>query len=490
MNSTSRRITLMRNKPKKLHGLICAVALSMLAASITKGAGNSPGNKPDETDRAAWMDDAKFGLFIHWGIYSQLKDGEWVMFRRKMPISEYELLAKTFNPVKFNADEWVKVAKDSGMKYIVITSKHHDGFAMFDSKVSDYNIVKATPFKRDPMMELSVACKKAGIKLGFYYSHAQDWYHPGGAIHAKKSWDPAQAGDFQTYLKEISIPQIKELVSTYDPAILWFDTPWQMTSKDGYMVVDAVRTINSKTLINSRLMYHGGQVRRLKPTQLAELKEMGIDYLSYRDKTIPEKSPWKHWETCMTLNHSWGYSDHDFNWKTPETVIRQLVEVVSKGGTFLLNVGPTAEGVIPEDSVKILAEVGDWLKINGEAIYGAKPTELEGVGKLSTESLDQLKAQEKASGKTGTLKKRKVKPEMVYEWLATGKAGKIYIHLFKWPTNPFVIEEFKGQVSKVYLLSARGKHLKFKQTGSILTVGLPSEPTGGLVPVLCLELNQ
>ncbi len=465
-------------------------ALCVLSLALAASAAGMAERLEQPTERAAWMDEAKFGMFIHWGIGAPLGSGEWVMQNQKIPVAEYAKLAGKFNPVKFNAEEWVKVAKDAGMKYIVITSKHHDGFAMFDSKASSFNIVDATPFKRDVMKELADACKKQGIKLGFYYSQAQDWHHAGGAIHRNEPWDPAQDGDFQAYLNEISIPQIKELLTQYDPALIWFDTPWQMTSKEGYMIAEAVRATKPDTVMNSRLMYHGMQVTKLTEEQLAELQDMSIDYLSYRDRTIPQNSPWPFWETCMTLNHSWGFNAKDENWKTPATVIRQLVEIVSKGGTFLLNIGPTGEGVIPGASVEILSEVGQWLKVNGEAIYGAEPTSLKGVGALSADSLKKLKAQEEMAVKTGATPRKKVEAEMVYDWLATGKEGRIFIHLFTWPNEPLVISGLEGTVAKAYLLAdPEKKALQFSQTGDTFTVTLPETPIDDKDSVLCLNLK-
>lgn len=308
-------------------------------------------------DRAAWMDEAKFGLFIHWGLYSTLGRGEWVMSSEKIPVAEYAKLADRFNPVKFNAEEWAAIAKNARMKYITITAKHHDGFALFDSAVDDCNVVHGTPFKRDILRELKEACDKAGVKLGLYYSQAQDWHHPGGQAH-DRIWDPAQKGDFHEYLNTVSIPQIKEVLTQYKPTHLWFDTPIQMKTPDAYAIAKVVRAIKPDTLMNSRLLYHGRETETLDKLQLDELADMGVDFLSYRDRTIPENSLWKHWETCMTLNHSWGLRATDNRWKEPVEVIRQLVEVVSKGGAFLLNVGPTGEGEFPPESVAILSEVG------------------------------------------------------------------------------------------------------------------------------------
>ena len=393
------------------------------------------------TGRAGWLDEAKYGIFIHWGVYSTLEKGEWVMCRSKIPVAEYKEMASTFNPVKFNADEWVAVAKNAGMKYITITSKHHDGFAMFDSDASEYNIVDFTPFKRDVLKELKAACDKAGIKLGFYYSQTQDWEFPGGA---GRKWDQAaQKGDFRNYIDSKAIPQLKEIMA-YEPTHIWFDTPHSdaglnTTPELAGEFVAVIRASDPDCIINSRLMYHGNQVEGLKSAQLEELKDVGIDFLSYRDRTIPPKSPWEYWETCMTLNGAWGYNAQDNNWKSPKQVIMQLTEVVSKGGSFLLNVGPTAEWLIPEPAVKNLEVAGEWLKVNGEAIYGARGTIFEGEGTFITRSAAEQAALDKEALATGAGKKKKGHKQKDYAWLATGRDGKLYLHFFQWPTEPFVL---------------------------------------------------
>ena len=469
----------------------CAAVVLILSTCFVQSlyAQASPVPKTDTeiVERAAWFDEAKYGMFIHWGLYSILEDGEWVFYHKKIPLTEYSQLAERFNPTKFDAEQWVKIAKGAGMKYITITSKHHDGFALFDSNVSKWDVVDATPYKRDLIKELAAACEKEGIRLGLYYSHAQDWYHHGG-ISDKRSWDAAQkGGDFEKYLKQVSIPQIKEILNQYNPALIWFDTPHRMDAKIASEIAAVVRDLKPNTLINSRLLYHGYQIATLTQEQLDELTDIGVDYLSYRDRQIPENSPWQYWETCMTLNHSWGYNAKDDNWKTPTKVIRQLVEVVSKGGSFLLNVGPTAEGEIPAESVEILTEVGAWLKVNGEAIYGATPTPLQGVGIPSAESLRRIQAQEKMAAKTGAGPRKKIKPEIEYEWLATGKDGKIYIHLFKWPSEPFVLSNLEGKVSRAYLLAdPKKKSLQYTQTAETLTVTFSAIPVDDKANVLCL----
>ncbi|MGD0383086.1 MAG: alpha-L-fucosidase [Thermoguttaceae bacterium] len=330
---------------------------------------------PTHDRRMQWWREARFGMFIHWGVYSvpagvwkgekSKRAGEWLMLDFKIPAAEYAALASQFNPVKFNADEWVKLAKDAGMKYIVITSKHHDGFAMFHSSASPYNIYDATPFKRDPLKELAEACKKEGMKLGFYYSEAQDWHHPGGAAYKGKintdknidkenHWDTAQQGSMDEYIDKIAVPQVKEILSNYGPvAILWWDTPGNMTPQRVMKFLPLLK-LQPDIVVNNRL--YG--------------KKYTGDFETPEQKIPATGIPGKDWETCMTMNTTWGYKSFDDKWKSSETLIRNLVDIASKGGNYLLNVGPTSEGLIPEPSVERLHEIGRWMKVNGEAVYG------------------------------------------------------------------------------------------------------------------------
>ncbi len=470
-------------------GLAAAVVCSTAAhAQVVPESTADP-----STGRAAWLDEAKYGMFIHWGVYSTLANGEWVMNRTKIPVAKYKEMASQFNPGKFDADEWVAVAKNAGMKYITITSKHHDGFAMFDSDVSDYNIVDHTPFKRDVMKELKEACDREGIKLGLYYSQTQDWEFPGGA---GKKWDAVQKGDFRSYIDKKALPQLKEIMTKYQPTHIWFDTPhsdagFNTTPELAGEFVDVIRAINPDTIINSRLMFHGNQVEGLKPEQLETLKEVGVDFLSYRDRTIPPNSPWEYWETCMTLNGAWGFNAKDDNWKSPKQVIMQLTEVVSKGGAFLLNVGPTAEGVIPEPAVESLEKAGEWLKVNGESIYGARGTIFEGQGEFITLTAAEQAALDKEALATGAGKAKKGHKQKDYAWLATGRDGKLYLHFFQWPTEPFVLHGFeRDKVTGSYFLAdAEKSPVQVEQAGGTVTINLPDKPLDELSTVLCLTLE-
>ncbi len=325
--------------------------------------------------RMQWWRAARFGMFIHWGVYSvpagvwqgqevKQSGGEWIMNRGRIPLADYQNFTKQFNPVKFNADEWVKIAKRAGMKYIVITAKHHDGFAMFHSQADPFNIYDATPFHRDPLAELAAACKKNGIKLGFYYSQAQDWNHPGGGAAGSKTgqpvvdkqnhWDVAQMGSMDDYLDKVAVPQIKEILSNYgDVAELWFDTPVGMNTARAEKILPLLK-LQPNMVVNNRL----------------DSKKLTGDFETPEQKIPPTGIPGKDWETCMTMNRTWGFRKFDNNWKSAETLVTNLVDIASKGGNYLLNVGPDALGEIPEPSVERLAAVGKWMDVNGEAIYG------------------------------------------------------------------------------------------------------------------------
>ena len=316
------------------------VALSALFVALVAGlaAQQTPPPEPQQPQRLAWFRDAKYGLFIHWGLYAIPAGewngrpvpglGEWIMFRAPVPVREYEKLAARFNPARFDADRWVTLAKDAGMKYIVITAKHHDGFAMFASKVSPYNVVDATPFKRDVLKELADACARQNMRLGFYYSQSQDWHEPNGAGN---TWDfgPDEKKDYDQYLKTKAEPQVRELLTRYGPvALVWFDTPRMMTPERSTRFTDLVRSAQPATLIDGRLGAEG-------------------DYRTTGDNVIPPDVQGQPWETPATINHTWGYRTDDTDWKSPGQILFKLIDIVSKGGNYLLNVGPMADGTIP-----------------------------------------------------------------------------------------------------------------------------------------------
>jgi alpha-L-fucosidase len=476
---------------KALRSRIRLIALIFALAILGQLAGCSTAQKTAQTAplsqdaKMSWFREAKFGLFIHWGIYSipagQWKGqpipgiGEWIMNRAKIPVTEYEQLAAQFNPIKFNAEEWVKLAENAGMKYIVITSKHHDGFAMYGSKVSKYNIVDATLFKRDPLKELAEACAKHGIKFGFYYSQAQDWHEPNAAGN---TWDfgPDDKKDFDQYLRDKAEPQVKELLTGYGPVcLIWFDTPRMMTKERAQRFVDIVHTLQPACLIDGRLGIAG-------------------DYRSMGDNRIPNAVVEGDWEVPATINRTWGYKKDDNNWKTPEELTFKLVDIVSKGGNYLLNVGPTSEGIIPQPSQRNLLAVGRWLRFNGESIYDAGPTPFgDEFGSYDPEKKDS-RGNPVFNAKT--------------EWRCTtkltstgsGQAGKLFIHLFKWPDGKFELSKVKGKVINAYMLAdPERRELEVLQEADRVIISLPPLALDVVIPqnfrktgpdVLVLEITK
>lgn len=348
--------------------------LIVLSLSIFSSSHAQTESKADRDKRMAWWRDAGFGMFIHWGVYSvpagqykgqEIKGlGEWIMEDAKIPIAEYEKFARQFNPTKFNAKEWVRIAKDAGVKYIVITSKHHDGFALWDSKVTNYDIVDFTPFKRDILRELTDACKAAGIKMCFYHS-IMDWHQP----DAKAAKYPHQATpdpDWAKYREGYLKPQLKELIDNYDPEVLWFDGEWidEWTEPQGKELYAYLKSLKPSLIINNRI----GKGRK-GMNGMNAYEDAAGDFGTPEQEILEGTSDFD-WESCMTMNDTWGFKTNDHNWKSSETLIHNLVDIAAKGGNYLLNIGPKSDGTIPNESVERLGEMGKWLAVNGEAIYG------------------------------------------------------------------------------------------------------------------------
>ena len=447
--------------------------LGMLAACLPFA--NAQTNQTDKLEpkeqrdvRMGWWREAKFGMFIHWGVYSvpagfyhgkPVPDiGEWIMNHGKIPMAEYQQFARQFNPVKFDANAWVKIAKGAGVKYIIITAKHHDGFAMFDTKASPWNIVQASPYGRDPLKDLAAACHKYGIRLGFYYSQAQDWNN-GGAV-AGGRWDKAQEHDMDDYIDKIAVPQVRELLTNYGndvPAVIWWDTPFDMNRERAEKLYQVTQELRPDLIMNNRL---GGDYKGDTETP---------------EQCIPAQGyPGRDWETCMTMNDTWGFKRNDNNWKHTETLIRNLCDIASKGGNYLLNVGPTSEGLIPQPSIERLAEIGKWMRVNGEAIYGTGPTPFGAEAGAFSET-----------GKDGNGKPMFVS---AWDWRATTKPGKIYLLIFKWPSDKFELPAVNGKISKVYLLANHEK-LEVEQTQTGVTIKLPDKAPDAIASVVCLEIK-
>lgn len=321
--------------------------------------------------KGKFFDDSNFGMFIHWGLFSNLGGiwdnktyygiGEWIMNPRMagIPVEDYKKIANDFNPTEYDAKKIAQLAKDAGMKYIIITSKHHEGFAMFDSKVSDFNIVDATPFGRDPMHELSDACHELGLGFGFYYSHNQDWTAPGGTRGPKVDENGKEAG-FKDYFYNKCKPQVREICSNYGKIdFVWFDTPGDMEEKYVVELAGLVRELQPGAMMCSRVGYGLG------------------DYASVGDMEVPTKRIKGLWETADTNNDSWSYAWYDNNFKSPKVILSRLVETVARGGSYLFNVGPNNMGTVPEIGAKFLRESGAWLKKYPEVVYGADPSPWE-----------------------------------------------------------------------------------------------------------------
>ena len=332
--------------------------------------------------RMKWWREARVGMFIHWGLYSAaagMHNGQdveglssWIMELGQIPTSEYNEYGQKFNPINFDADEWVSTAKNAGMKYIVITSKHHEGFGLWDSKVSDYDVMDFTPYKKDILKSLSNACKKQGIKFGLYYS-ILDWHHKDAQANSymiKKSERPENKANFARYFEEYMKPQLKEIITQYNPEILWFDGEWtpDFTHEQGLALYQYVRSLKPSIIINNRVDKGRNELHGMyKEDQNKYAGDFGTP-----ENVILKTASSLAWESCMTMNDTWGYKTKDNNWKSAKMLIHDLIDVNSKGGNYLLNVGPTAAGVIPKASTDRLAEMGKWMKVNDEAIYATE----------------------------------------------------------------------------------------------------------------------
>lgn len=419
--------------------------------------------KPDLT----WFKNAKFGLFLHWGLYSQTagdwnghpaKGGEHFMLYERIPVKTYATIANDFNPIQFNAETWVKQAKATGMKYIVYTTKHHDGFAMYNSAVSQYNIVKQTPFKRDPLAELAAACKKYNLKLCLYYSLGRDWEDPdvptNWPVKAGRSntWDypNEDAKVFSRYFERKVKPQIKELLSNYGPiGVLWFDTPELISKKESAELRALVAQLQPKCLVNSRI---GG----------------GYGDFSISEQTLDASSK-KAWEACITIGKNWGYSRHDSTWKSAEMLVRNLIDVVANNGNLLLNVGPMGNGAFPNWAVKRLDTIGAWMKINQEAITSTSPFRLpaEGYDKETAKTDDKNTMKDAVHDATP----KSTKADVFF----TTQGRTVYALLRSWHNQSLRLKSLNGMPIKAIGLLGSRKKVEWQQTAEGVAITLPAD---------------
>jgi len=404
-----------------------------------------------DAKRGQLFDEGNYAMFIHWGLYAQLANkvegktyygiGEWIMSPRvaNIPPEEYKELAKTFNPTSFDAKEIVQLAKEAGMKYIIITSKHHDGFAMYDSKSNDFNITKATPWGIDPMKELVKECEEAGIGFGFYYSHNQDWTYPGGN-NGPTHDAQGEEKTFDDYFYEKCLPQVKEITSEYGKIeLVWFDTPGKMPKKYVEELVEVVRKNQPDALVSGRAGHNLG------------------DYQSLGDMEVPTKNVEGLWEAVDTTNDSWAYAWYDEYWKTPKEILKRVIACVGRGGTYMFNIGPDGKGAIPTRAKTILKESGKWIRQYPQVIYnaGASPY------------------------------------GHALPWGDVTTQGSVLnLSVFEWPRNgKLYLPGLKNEVKRVSLLRGESREeLVYSRQGTAVEIAVPYRAPEGMVSVIEVEV--
>jgi alpha-L-fucosidase len=412
-----------------------------------------------DDQRMAWWREARFGIFMHWGLYSVLAgswqgqrspkaNGEWIMNDLKIPLTDYEQLVHRFNPVRYDPQAWAAAVAGAGAKYLVITSKHHEGFALWDSAVSDYDIA-ATPYRHDLLGPLASACGGAGVRFCTYHS-ILDWHHPD--YLPRRAWDtrPASSANFDRYVTYLKA-QLREIVSRYDPGVLWFDGEWEdtWTHERGVDLYNYVRGLKPDIIINNRV-----DKGRQGMQGLNREGQFKGDFGTPEQQIPATGLPGVDWESCMTMNDTWGYRSDDDHWKSAETLIRNLVDIASKGGNFLLNVGPTAEGLIPQPSLDRLAAMGRWMDVNGDAIHGttASPIGRPAWGRV------------------------------------TSKPGTLFLHVFDWPTDGTLRVPVANRVTRARLLANAGQTLAIDGSSAGVTVHVPATAPDPIASVIALDI--
>lgn len=415
--------------------------------------------KAQKDARMGWWRDARFGMFIHWGLYSvpagewdgKKNYGEWIMEEAHIPVDTYEKFLPQFNPVKFNADDWARMAKDAGMQYVVITTKHHEGFALYDSKTSPYSVM-ATPFKRDVMKELSTAVRGQGLQMCWYHS-IMDWHSP--LYLPARPWNPRAGGEknldaFNQYLRSM----VSELLTNYGPiGVMWFDGEWESTWGDKYgkPLYELCRQLQPNVIVNNRVS--NGRSGSMEDASAAEVGDF-----STPEQYIPATGiPGVDWETCMTMNGHWGYNKNDTEWKSSAKLITNLVDIVSKGGNYLLNIGPKSDGTFPQEAVERLHDIGQWMHVNGDSIHGTTASVFENLpwGRSTT----------KRHGDSTTL----------------------YLQVLDWPKNgKLVVPGIGNDAMKAELMD--GKPVDVVREGGSLVLGVPATAPDSVCSVVKLEV--
>jgi alpha-L-fucosidase len=446
---------------------VLRLALFVVAAAAAHAA-LANAETPEQRDgRMQWWRDARFGMFIHWGVYAVPAGvhggtaydgiGEWIMNEARLPRDEYEGFAARFDPVKFDAAQWVRIAREAGMKYLVVTSKHHDGFSLFDAENSTWDVADATPWGRDVIAALAEACREQGLHFGVYYS-IMDWHHPAQLParleNGRPVWNPtridaARKAEYLEYMKA----QVTRLVEQYDVEILWFDGEWVdwWTEEDARPLYDHLRTLKPSLIVNNRI----GKGRR-GMQGFDEGEGYSGDFGTPEQEIPPTGVPGVDWESCMTMNDTWGFKSTDHDWKSARELLRNLIDIASKGGNYLLNVGPTAAGEIPAPSVERLAHLGRWLAANGEAVYGtgASPFGAPAWGRI------------------------------------TAKPGRLYLHVFDWPEGGrLVVSVPRADARGAHLLSAPETPLEISDHRGAVSIALPAAAPDPDATVVVLELG-
>ncbi len=421
-------------------------------------------------ERAKWFVDDRFGMFIHWGVYSgaegywkgeKLRHGnnysEWIQYRNRIERDEYLGLLDKFDWNAIDPEKWVILAKKAGMKYVTITAKHHDGFALWDSKVRDYDIGSLTNSKRDIIKELAQACAKHGLKLGIYYSHWIDWEHPDSWDHSKEVYG-ISAEDYDQYWQEKVIPQMRELLTNYGPiGLFWFDM-WKnhsetVVTKEQLLQLKAViRELQPNALVNSRL-------------GLSVEEDSDVDFQSLQDNELGQFKKEHPWQTAGTISPSWGYFAKDSEWRSTSNMLRAIINNTSLNGNYMLNIGPRTNGDIHYEMESRLIEMGEWLSVNGDAIYGSGafdlPKDMHDWGQITYKKTDEGK-------------------------------HKLFLHIFNWPLNKTItLSGLKDKPSKVYALADKSrKDISFKHQDVVVHLNLPAEQPDKLIPVIVVEYDQ